>query len=115
MKPRVKGNIGALLRLPVVNLKFLAAILYQGIGSSVVALFLANFAISKIGVNQTSSFIGISTVVSIVAGMVILGEQFNGYQFLGAIIIILGVYVANMTFNLWKIRSWFLISGKDNH
>lgn len=100
-----QGNIGALLRLPVVNLKFLEAILYQGIGSSVIALFLANFAISKIGVNQTSSFIGISTVVSIVAGMVILGEQFNGYQFLGATIIILGVYVANMTFNLWKIRS----------
>lgn len=99
-----QGNVGTLLRLPLANMKFLEAVLYQGIGSSVIALFLSNFAIAKIGVNQTSSFIGISTVVSIVAGIFILGEQFNGYQFLGAAVIILGVYVANMTINLRRIR-----------
>lgn len=71
------------------------AILYQGIGCSVIAFFLSNIAISKIGVNRTASFIGISTVVSIVAGALILKENFSVYQLIGAIVIIMGVYVAN--------------------
>jgi len=96
-----QGKIEALLRLPMVNMKFLEAVLYQGIGSSVIALFLSNFAIAKIGVNQTSSFIGISTVVSIIAGIFVLGERFNGFQFLGAAVIILGVYVANKTIKIF--------------
>ena len=71
------------------------AILYQGIGCSVIAFFLSNIAISKIGVNRTASFIGISTVVSIVAGALILKENFSVYQLIGTIVIIMGVYVAN--------------------
>lgn len=95
-----QGEVGTLLSLPMVNGKFLEAVLYQGIGSSVIALFLSNFAIAEMGVNQTSSFIGISTVVSIIAGILVLGEQFNGYQLLGAVVIILGVYIANKTIKL---------------
>lgn len=95
-----QAEVGTLLRLPLMNGKFLEAVLYQSIGSSVIALFLSNFAIAEMGVNRTSSFIGISTVVSIVAGVLVLGEPFNGYQFLGAVVIILGVYIANKTIKL---------------
>ena len=35
------------------------------------AFFLSNVAIFKIGVNRTSSFIGVATVVSIIAGVYI--------------------------------------------
>lgn len=51
--------------------------------------------IVKIGVNRTSSFIGVATVVSIITGAVILHETFTMYQIIGAIVIIIGVYVAN--------------------
>lgn len=92
------GQLAALLRLPAHNAAFTVAVLYQGIGSSVLALFLSNYAIAQIGVNKTASFIGVSTVVSIVAGVLVLGEAFSGPQLLGAAIIILGVYTANGTF-----------------
>jgi drug/metabolite transporter (DMT)-like permease len=92
------GNTQTLISLPMKHLDFTIAVLYQGIGSSVLALFLSNFAIAKIGVNKTASFIGVSTVVSIVAGVLLLGEAFSGLQLLGAVIIICGVYTANNTF-----------------
>lgn len=93
------GTLPALISLPTQNLSFTVAVLYQGIGSSVLALFLSNFAIAKIGVNKTASFIGVSTVVSIIAGVLWLGEAFSGPQLLGALIITIGVYTANGTFH----------------
>ena len=89
------GNLDELLLLPIKERDFLSAILYQSMGCSVVAFFLSNIAISKIGVNRTSSFIGISTVVSILAGALLLKESLTIYQIAGAVIIIGGVYVAN--------------------
>lgn len=94
----MKGNTPTLINLPLKNLDFLIAVLYQGIGSSVFALFLSNYAIAQIGVNKTASFIGVSTVVSIVAGVLVLGESFSATQLIGAVIIICGVYTANNTF-----------------
>lgn len=91
------GDFSTLLTLPIKNTNFLIAILYQGIGCSVLAFFLSNVAIAKIGVNQASSFIGISTVVSIIAGILILQEDFSIYQIVGATVIISGVYIANMS------------------
>ena len=73
----------------------LAAVLYQGIGCSVAAFFLSNAAIAKIGVNKTSSFIGVSTIVSILAGALALGEPLSVGQIVGAAVIVAGVYTAN--------------------
>lgn len=83
------------LLLPMTNISFLSAILYQGIACSVLAFFLSNFAISQIGVNHTASFIGVSTLVSILSGLLFLGESFSLFQLFGAILILLGVYLSN--------------------
>lgn len=91
----LQGNVRELVALPFEERAFGIAILYQGIGCSLLAFFLSNIAIAKIGVNRTSSFIGISTVTSIIAGVVFLHESFTIYQLIGAVIIIIGVYVAN--------------------
>ena len=91
-----KGNLNLLLILPLKDTNFLIAILYQGIGCSVIAFFLSNMAIARIGVNRTSSFIGVSTVVSIISGAILLQESFSIYQIIGAIIIIIGVYISNI-------------------
>ncbi|MED9946993.1 MAG: DMT family transporter [Peptacetobacter hiranonis] len=91
----INGNIVELITLPFKEKDFAIAILYQGIGSSILAFLLSNMAISKIGVNRTSSFIGVSTVVSIAAGAFLLKETFTIYQIVGAIIIIIGIYTAN--------------------
>ena len=68
---------------------------FQGIGCSVAAFFLSNAAIAKIGVNKTSSFIGVSTIVSILAGALALGEPLSVGQIVGAAVIVAGVYTAN--------------------
>lgn len=95
MEALLNGNLYSLAILPFKNKAFLTAILYQGIGCSVCAFFLSNIAIARIGVNRTSSFIGIATVVSIIAGALLLKEAFSFYQVVGAGIIIIGVYTAN--------------------
>ena len=84
-----------LITLPIRNKDFLVAVLYQSLGCSVLAFFLSNVAIARIGVNRTSSFIGVATVVSIIAGALILKEQFTVFQVVGAVLIIIGVYTAN--------------------
>lgn len=89
------GTIELLVTMPFRNRGFLMAVLYQGIGCSVLAFFLSNVAIAKIGVNRTSSFIGVSTVVSIIAGAVLLHEAFTIWQVVGTVIIVTGVYIAN--------------------
>jgi drug/metabolite transporter (DMT)-like permease len=91
----VKGNLDQVAVLPFYNTGFLIAVLYQGIGCSVLAFFLSNVAIAKIGVNRTSSFIGVATVVSIIAGALLLKESFTLWQIVGAVVIIIGVYTAN--------------------
>lgn len=91
----ILGNVIQLITLPFRNTSFMASAMYQGIGCSIIAFFLSNMAIEKIGVNKTSTFVGISTVVSILAGVVILQESMSILQIIGAAIIIIGVYVAN--------------------
>ena len=95
VKGFANGTTAELLALPFNNIHFLIAILYQSIGCSILAFFMSNAAIARIGVNRTSSFIGASTVVSILAGMLILSEPFSWLQFVGAVIIIAGIYTAN--------------------
>ncbi len=89
------GNVADLLQLPFTDSGFRTAVLYQAVASSVMGVFLSNLAIAKIGVNRTSSFIGVSTVVSILAGAVILKEPFTAYQVVGAAVILAGIYIAN--------------------
>ena len=89
------GKIRSLLRLPLENRAFLRAVLFQGVGSSVLGFVLSNAALAKIGVNRTASFIGVATVVAIVAGVSFLHEPFSAAQIVGVTLILLGVYVAN--------------------
>ena len=91
----IGGSVIQLLTMPFREANFLSAILYQGIGCSIFAFFLSNAAIARIGVNRTASFIGVSTVVSVITGTVVLKEMFTVWQGFGAAVIIIGVYIAN--------------------
>lgn len=92
----LSDNIGEILTLPFNEFNFSLAIIYQGIGCSIIAFILSNLAISIIGTNRMVSFVGVATIVSIFAAFFILGEPFTILQGVGAIIIILGVYIANI-------------------
>ncbi len=90
-----KGNVSQLLSLPIRDAGIMITVIYQGICCSILAFFLSNVAIARIGVNRTSSFIGISTVVSIIAGRMFLHEKLAFLQIMGAVVIIAGVCTAN--------------------
>lgn len=90
------GKTSELLSLPFRSRGFLSAVLYQGIGCSVIAFFLSNIAIAKIGVNRTASFIGVATVVAVLSGALVLKERFTLWQTVGTAVIIAGVYIANI-------------------
>ena len=90
------GTLQYFLMLPFTNFDFLAAVAYLGLGCSVAAFIFYNTAITHIGTNRTASFIGISTVVTVIAGIIILKENFSMIQRAGTLLVILGVYLANL-------------------
>lgn len=98
------GALASSLMLPLSSSAFLVAVLYQGIGCSMLAFFAANTAIRHLGVNTTSSFIGVSAVVAILAGVLVLGEPLTLLQVVGTGLILLGVYAANASFALPRAR-----------
>ena len=63
--------------------------------------FLSNAVIAKIGVNRTSLFIWVATVVSIIVGVLVLRENLSLSQIIGAVIIA-GVYTANAKNSLFN-------------
>lgn len=76
----------------ILNMKSIVALLYLGILSSIVAFFLVNYSISRMSLTQSAVFGNISTIVSIMAGVLVLKEDFSWYDFVGAVMIIVGVW-----------------------
>ena len=90
------GNMADLVLLPFRDTAFLISVLYLGIGCSVFAFWLSNLAIAKLGVTRAASFIGVATLVSVLTGTLMLRESITILQIAGAILIVVGVYMANM-------------------
>lgn len=82
--------------LPATNMDFLVSVLALGIGCSIVSVSCSNLAIATIGANKTATLVGISTVVTIVSGVIVLHEHFSLWQGMGALLILAGVYIANV-------------------
>lgn len=74
---------------------FLVAIAYLSGVSSVGAFLMLNFALSHVSVTVTASFNNLTTVVSVLAGVLLLGEPFSPIQVFAAAMILLGVYGVN--------------------
>ncbi len=81
---------------PLSNETFIASILYLGVMSSLITALSANFALSKIDASKMSVFSNLSTVISIAAGAIILGEEIKLYHIIGSLLIIMGVLGANL-------------------
>ena len=94
-----EGKVAELALLPFRDTSFLVSVLYLGIGCSVFAIWLSNVAIAKLGVNRAASFIGVATLVSVLTGTLMLRESLTVPQIVGAVLIVLGVYMANAVRN----------------
>jgi drug/metabolite transporter (DMT)-like permease len=85
------AEIWAARRLPW----FLISVFYLGALSSVAAYYLFNASLNVLTVARSAAFVNWTTVVSILAGVFILGEPFTWVQVLGSVLIIGGLWGAN--------------------
>ena len=88
------GNLNSYFSI-LQNKNFIIAILYLGILSSIIAFYLTNFALSKIEASRSAVFSNLSTIVSIIGGVIFLKEHFYFYHIIGSIMILLGVWGTN--------------------
>lgn len=76
----------------------LGSILYLGIGTSVLAFWCWNLAISKLGAGRTVLFGNLIPIFSTLEAILILGETVTPIHFYSGILVISGLVIANITF-----------------
>lgn len=74
---------------------FWAAVAFLGVLSSMGAYSLLNYTNAHVSVSEASIFSNVTTVVSVLAGVILLNEPFGLWQILGVAIILVCVYLAN--------------------
>jgi drug/metabolite transporter (DMT)-like permease len=77
---------------PLSSLTFLTSVIYLGIVSSIIAYFLINYSLAKLQASKATVFANISTIVSILAGVIFLNESFHIYHVIGSALILIGVW-----------------------
>ncbi len=80
---------------PLSNLNFIVPIIFLAGLSSVGAFLMINYAMTYLDVARIAIFGNITTVISILVGVIILKERFGLYQMIGSMVIIASVYIAN--------------------
>ncbi len=90
------GDFSVLL-VPLKNPQYVMAVLYLGILSTLGTAMLYNFALSKLEASRVSVFGNLTTVISILAGIIFLNEQLLYYHILGSTLIIGGVVGTNLS------------------
>ncbi len=89
------GNIREMIFVPLGDAKFWVSIFYLAGLSSVGAFLMLNYAVTHLDIASASIFANITTVITILAGVLILHESFGVYQIIGSVIIILAAYGVN--------------------
>ncbi|MFK4436360.1 drug/metabolite transporter (DMT)-like permease [Paenibacillus sp. RC21] len=74
---------------------FRTVIIYLGVVASLISSLTANYAWSKIEASKMSVFTNLSTIVSIAAGVLFIGEEITVYHLIGSLLIIAGVIGTN--------------------
>lgn len=88
------GDIEEFL-IPWSSFQFIVSIVFLGILASLITSLLSNYILAKIKASQMSVFSNLSTIVSISAGALFLGERISIFDIIGSILIILGVIGTN--------------------
>jgi len=91
---KYRSDLGVLLdvfTMPDVVL----SIVYLGVFSSVVGIFLLNYSLEKITVARATVFSNWSTVVAIICGVLLLDDIFTWAQVAGSAMILFGLYGVN--------------------
>ena len=90
------GHYDTMIIPAITSWQFWSGMIYLSVFSSVAAFMALNFGSSYIPVSQASIFANLTTVISIVAGVVVLHEAFTLPQVIGAAMILVSVYIASV-------------------
>jgi len=91
LESAASGGMGGYIRAlsdPVV----LKDILYLGILSSVGAFFLLNYSLSRMEASRLAVFMNLTPVIAVASGICIRGEKFYPLQFVGAALVLAGIW-----------------------
>lgn len=86
-----RGNLGAVIE-PLANREFILSILYLSVGASVLGYTLFNYAVSNAPMANTIIFCNLTTVLSVVAGIVILGDPFSVVSIIAMAVVLVGIW-----------------------
>ena len=100
----VHGTVTEYLTLPFTSGSFLTSCLYLGIGCTTLAFLLTNRSVTIIGPTRTSAFSGLTTVISVVSGVVFLHEPFSLLQGLATALVLAGIYCVNILHSIYTAR-----------
>ena len=70
----------------------MGSMVYLSLFSSIAAFLLINFASGELTVAKTTAFCNLTTVISVLAGTVFLGEPFTLVSMAASAMIILGIW-----------------------
>lgn len=87
----------SLLLAPLQNGTFMLSMVYLSLFSSILAFLCLNFAATVLPVSKTTAFCNITTVLSVFAGAVFLGDAVTPVSVLAALVIIAGVFGVQKT------------------
>jgi len=90
-----RGALREAVFRPLCDPGFLLAIFYLAVVSSVLAFMALNYAITYLPVARSTTFANLTTVISIFAGVLFLGEPFGLVSLIGGLMIVAGVYGVN--------------------
>ena len=93
---QTKGQFPSMAIVALSDIKFLLTVLYLGGVSSIIAFLLLNYSVSYLPVRQATSFASITSIISVVAGVIVLHETISLIQFFGIVLILYGVYKVNV-------------------
>jgi drug/metabolite transporter (DMT)-like permease len=100
-------SLGSLLLLPfyyyefsrhggiAVNISNLGAILYLGLGASVICFLIWNKAIAALGAGRTALFGNLIPVFSSIEAVILLNEKITGVHIFSFILVVTGLVIAN--------------------
>lgn len=86
-----RGNLGALVA-PFADGGFVISLLYLALGASVLGYSLFNYAVSNAPMANVVSLCNLTTVISVVAGVVLLDEPFSPVSAIAMFAVLVGIW-----------------------
>lgn len=90
-----QGNTVSMLSFALSQPQFIISILFLGAAASVGAYYLANYSLSKLPVARATIFTNMSTIVSVLSGVIIMKDPFTLTSGIAFVLILAGVWGVN--------------------